>query len=94
MYTAIIKQSSLIILFIDPTVSASSASTENEDCTVECSSGFYCSNNTCNPDCRSWEQDSHHVVVAVDVVVIISGCIGVITSVAVFIVAGIRRKHV
>ena len=76
-------------------VTSSGNNPNNEDgCTVECSSGFYCTaDNKCNPDCGSWEQDSHHLVVATDAVVIVSTCIGVVAGVAVLIVTGLRRKQ-
>ena len=72
----------------------SESATEEDNCTVNCSSGFYCTaNNTCNPQCGSWEQHSHDVVVAVDTAVILSACIGVVAGITVFVVAGVRRKH-
>lgn len=68
--------------------------TNFEECTTECNTGFYCNiNNTCSPHCHSWEQDSHHVIVIIDAVILISVCIGIISGIAVFIIAGKRRKH-
>ena len=65
-----------------------------DGCTVKCSSGFYCTaNSTCNPDCGSFEQDSHSAAVTGDVVIVISACIGVLAGTAVLIVSGKRRKQ-
>ena len=64
------------------------------------SEGFYCiessndSHASCNPSCYSWNQYSRSTNIAVDFMVLMSACIGVVTGIGVVIVAIMRRKHV
>ena len=62
--------------------------------TLQCQEGFSCiavSNaSICLPVCGSWEEYPRSTVVATDVVVILSGVIGFVSSIAVLVISCIR----
>ena len=65
--------------------------------TLQCQEGFSCSTvgNTslCLPVCGSWEEHPHDVVLAIDVVIILSAAVGFVASIAVFVITCIRWER-
>ena len=65
--------------------------------TLQCQEGFSCSTvgNTslCLPVCGSWEEHPHDVVLAIDVVIILSAAVGFIASITVFVITCIRWER-
>ena len=69
---------------------------------ITCREGFYCKedvnngniNIACVPSCHTWKQYPHATNIAIDVLVLLSACIGVVSGVGVLVVAGIRWKNV
>ena len=70
------------------------------DCSnITCQQGFYCeeqgsSSAVCNPNCYTWTQFPRSTSIAIDFVILIAECIGVISGFAIFIVAGMRWRKV
>ena len=65
--------------------------------TLQCQEDFSCTTvrnvSLCLPVCGRWEESSHVVVLAIDVVIILSAAIGLIASLAVLVIACIRWKR-
>ena len=69
------------------------------DCSnITCQQGFYCeeqgSSATCSPNCYTWTQFPRSTSIAIDFGILLAECIGVISGVATFIVAGMRWRKV
>ena len=67
------------------------------DCSnITCREGFYCIEGAgiCNPSCHSWNQYPHSTNIAIDFLVLMSACIGMVTGVGVVVIAGLRWKKV
>ena len=70
------------------------------DCSnITCQQGFYCeepegSSAVCSPNCYTWTQFSRSTSIAIDFVILLAECIGVVSGVAIFIVAGMRWRKV
>ena len=65
---------------------------------ITCREGFYClelaNGLLCNPSCHSWRQYPHATNVAIDFLVLLAVCVGVISGVGVLVIAGLRWKKV
>ena len=79
----------------------SSSQQQNLTCSnITCHEGFYCKEDAsngyifCNPSCHTWKQYPHATNLAIDFLVLMSACIGVVSGVGVLVVAGIRWKKV
>lgn len=70
----------------------------NNNKSCSCSKDFKCKDNNetniCVPVCGSWKTEPYITSVAVDVVVVLSAIIGVVSAVAVIVIAISRRKKV
>ncbi len=69
------------------------------DCSnITCQQGFYCeeqsSSVTCSPNCYTWTQFPRSVSIAIDFGILLAECTGVISGVALFIIAGMRWRKV
>ena len=64
----------------------------NMTCTIECDDQFYCENNFCKPRCDRFTLYSDLYNIVSDVLTLAAGCIGILCSIAVFVVFYIRRK--
>lgn len=68
--------------------SESSSQQQNVTCSkITCHEGFYCkedvnnSNAACAPSCHTWKQYPHATNITIDVLVLLSACIGVVSGV-------------
>ena len=63
---------------------------------ISCREGFYCREDSpsCAPSCRSWMQSPRSTSIAIDFAVLLSECIGVISGVAILVIAGLRWRKV
>ena len=78
----------------DPGTDSQSSSTDNCTSTGRaCREGFYCESGICLPRCDEWEQYPHAIVVAIDVIVILSAAVGLIAGIAVLILSCISWKR-
>ena len=69
------------------------------DCTnITCQEGFYCKDHgsivICSQGCTTWMQSSPSTNIAVDFAILLAECIGVVSGIAIFIVAGLRWRKV
>ena len=69
------------------------------DCTnITCQEGFYCKEQgsivICSPGCTTWMQSSRSTNIAVDFAILLAECIGVVSGIAIFVVAGLRWRKV
>ena len=69
------------------------------DCSnITCQQGFYCeeqgSSAICSPNCYTWTQFPRSISIAIDFGILLAECIGVVSGVAIFIVAGMRWRKV
>ena len=67
--------------------------TEEVQCSIECHDQFYCENNFCKPRCDKFEEYSHSYTVAIDVLIIASTSIGMMTGLASLVISCLRYKH-
>ena len=100
-YTCVILSLSVTYTVVNTTVDISgliNASGDNDDSgtnvTRNCSADFYLENNLCLPECGEWEEFPHSIVVAVDVIVILSGIIYFIGFAAVLILSYVWPNRV
>ena len=67
------------------------------NCSIQCQEGFSCStvgNTSLSlPVCGSWEESPRGVVLAIDVVIILSAAVGFIASITVFVITCIRWER-
>lgn len=69
------------------------------DCSnITCQQGFYCEEQgpsaVCSPNCYTWTQFPRSTSIAIDFGILLAECIGVVSGVAIFIVAGMRWRKV
>ena len=69
------------------------------DCSnITCQQGFYCkeqdSSAICSPNCYTWTQFPRSTSIAIDFGILLAECIGVVSGVAIFVVAGMRWRKV
>lgn len=69
------------------------------DCSnITCQQGFYCeeqgSSAMCSPNCYTWTQFPRSISIAIDFGILLAECVGVISGVALFVVAGMRWRKV
>ena len=66
---------------------------------ITCQQGFYCKKQdseavVCSPDCYTWTQFPLSVNIAIDSAILLAECVGIISGVAIFSVAGLRWRKV
>ena len=62
------------------------------ECTIKCHDHFYCEDNFCRPRCDRFREYSDEYVMLSDGLMITSGSLGLVCSIAVLILFFIRRK--
>ena len=74
------------------------------NCSAACREDFFCleeegegeseGSAICVPSCPSWSDYPKTTAMAIDVLVIVFACVGLISAVGVIVISGIRRKQV
>ena len=70
-----------------------SFNTVTDLCTITCHDQFYCENNFCKPNCHRFREYSEAYTVTSDVLLVVSGSIGILSGGAVLLISCVHRKR-
>ena len=79
-----------------PFSNSSSREEPTDECSKPCVEDFFCLEGAgiCVPACSSWSDYPRGTDTAVDVLVILFACLGLLSAIGIMVIASIRYKHV